>query len=273
VASRANGRAVCRWMRMWGVRAHGDMDRDRYVRPVRHGDYTMWREFRLRERLQAAAERLSDPDAVSLACGNRFIHLAARLFCCAEAPVGKHSFDILTGLTRDGDFEIVDGSRAVHDKSGHPPAMHQVHQYIAKATLDHVTAHAPENRALPRARLANSLDNAAERIRSKNFRKRIQQASNTTTLPVRFCKMLNLNLPAAVADRNCLQGVKGQRFFFIAAQGFLPSPSTFFSARAVWLLESFTMSSGEPHAITWPPPSPPSGPRSIIQSAVFTTSN
>lgn len=40
----------------------------------------------------------------------------------------------------------------------------------------------------------------------------------------------------------------------------------------VMLAFSFAISSGVPVAMIWPPPAPPSGPRSTIQSAVLITS-
>src|SRR5664279_3124114 len=50
------------------------------------------------------------------------------------------------------------------------------------------------------------------------------------------------------------------------------SPRTGRRNVAVWLSATVATSSGGPSATTRPPPSPPSGPMSTIQSAVFTTS-
>ena len=44
------------------------------------------------------------------------------------------------------------------------------------------------------------------------------------------------------------------------------------SKRPVWLSGSAAISSGVPSAVIWPPLLPPSGPRSMIQSADFITS-
>ncbi len=48
--------------------------------------------------------------------------------------------------------------------------------------------------------------------------------------------------------------------------------STLRSACPVWLSATWATTSGEPWATIRPPPAPPSGPRSMIQSAVLTTS-
>ena len=48
--------------------------------------------------------------------------------------------------------------------------------------------------------------------------------------------------------------------------------STGAKKRPVWEAGSFATSSGVPSAMTNPPPDPPSGPRSMIQSALLITS-
>ena len=54
--------------------------------------------------------------------------------------------------------------------------------------------------------------------------------------------------------------------------GFLAAARIGTSARPVHEAFTFATCSGVPSATSWPPPEPPSGPRSITQSARFTTS-
>ena len=57
-----------------------------------------------------------------------------------------------------------------------------------------------------------------------------------------------------------------------AARGTVRRDSTLRNARPVWLASTSATSSGGPVATIRPPPAPPSGPRSMIQSAVLITS-
>ena len=52
----------------------------------------------------------------SSAVSDGLVHLAAGLFRRAKASIGQHRFHILAGVPGDGDFEIVNGRRAVHSE-------------------------------------------------------------------------------------------------------------------------------------------------------------
>ena len=152
-------------MSMRSVRAHGDVYRYRHFGLIRRPQQAVRRELGLREFFQRAAQRFAHAELVAVPTGDRDIHLAPGLFRRAKPAVREHRFHVFTGLAGDGDFEIVDGRRAVHREGGGKAAAHQVGQQGGEAALDDVPAHPPDDGLPGRARPDQSFDGEAEQDR------------------------------------------------------------------------------------------------------------
>src|SRR6185369_5845896 len=96
------------------------------------------------------------------------------LFGGPKAPVGQYGFNVLTGLSRDGDFKIMNSRRAVHRERSGKAAPHQVGQHGGEAAFDDMAANSPDDRFPRRARPVESLNREAERIAGEDFRERAQ---------------------------------------------------------------------------------------------------
>ena len=104
------------------------------------------------------------------------IHLAPGLFGRAEAAVGQHRLHVFAGVAGQRDLEIVNRRRPVQHETGRVAAVHQIEQHRREAALDHVPAHAPQNRPLVPARARERIHHGAKAIGGQEVRQRFQQA-------------------------------------------------------------------------------------------------
>ncbi len=105
--------------------------------------------------VEAAAERLADAERIGgrLRAIARFISRPVSS-AAPKRPSGSTASTSSLVCAGDGDFEIVDGGRAVHGEGRGVAALHQVDQHRRQAALDDVPAHAPEHRLAAVARAA-----------------------------------------------------------------------------------------------------------------------
>src|SRR5687768_1292473 len=162
-------------------------------------------------------------------------------------------------------------------------------------------AKSPKNRLATLTRVQNGLNHTMQSIPGQDRRKRVDQSSNALPLLIDAPELFHGHFRRPPFQRNCLQAGAVQRFLTVdghsailacSLRPLLPlAPAVFLvlagpltlsapfdlantcrSAAPVWECSTRATCSGVPAATTRPPPSPPSGPRSITQSADFTTS-
>src|SRR5262249_25052549 len=93
----------------------------------------------------------------------------------AEVPGVELRPDVLARLPAEGEFEIVDGGRAVHRDGSDDAAANQVDEVRSAAGLDDVPADGDSN-TLPGAVGADHMvANVAELVRSELFRQRVEE--------------------------------------------------------------------------------------------------
>ena len=259
-------------MRVRRIGADGDVDRHGRGRRDRFRT-AGWRRRSAGRRCFSRCGRALRRSLPARSAIQRGVHFAAGFFGGAEAAVGEHRFHVFAGVAGDGDFEIVDRGGAVQREGGGVAAAHQIDQDRREAALDDVAAESPQDHFLARARASASASTTARN--ESAARMCGSESSQRRNAAARIG--LGRNARRALCRRGPRSGwsagrssSSGSRAVF--AHATFPLRSTFSSACAVWLFLKRRICSGVPAATTLPPFSPPSGPRSMIQSADLITS-
>src|SRR4030095_7177891 len=99
----------------------------------------------------------------------------------SEFAFAKAGLNVLGGLSGQRDFKIVNQRRSVHCDAKDKTSTHQVCNQWAKASLDHVSAHTPEDGSALAFRLLYCGNDAAEVSAGKDGGERIQKAGHCGT--------------------------------------------------------------------------------------------
>ena len=159
----------------------------------------------------------------------------------------------------------MDGGRTVHRKRRGQIPSHQIDQDRRKAALDDVPAHGPDNRLTQRTGLADSVHRGAQPFTRQKPGQASEPGVQTGAGRMRPREIRNLHLAAAFFQRHRAQAREIDRVDAVTHRAALRRAS------AVKPLPERVTCSGVPVATTRPPPSPPSGPRSMTQSAARIT--
>ena len=216
-------RVGCR-MRVRRIRSHRDMHRHRHRSPVSLGHDAVRGELAASPAYPAAFPALRpcraprgflrrSPDS------SRARSLPPRRSGRRAAPLRHLRWSGRRSRSRNRE-----SSRAVHHESRDPAAPHQVQQNVAQPALDHVPAHAPQDRPLRVARAVCSASTTPrKRIARQDRGQRIQPAGDARRpSDTALAKSSTRTLPPRASIGTVFKPVEGERLFRVPAHAAFP---------------------------------------------------
>src|SRR5205823_3017632 len=141
--------------------------------------------------------------------------------------------DILAGVARQRDLEIVNCGGAIHREGRGIPAAHEVDQDWRESAFDYVPTQPPDNFPAFVARGCHGADYRTEGITGEHPRQAVEQPRNTRALAVWGSEIGDFHLPTAFLQTDGLQTGQVDRPLGIPAHAAAPVRSTLRRASAV----------------------------------------
>jgi hypothetical protein len=150
---------------------------------------------------QVASHGGAEAETVGIAGHDRVVDLLARLARHAEGAGPEPRGDVLGGLARPRELEVVHDARAVEGEARDQPALHQVDDHRGEPDLDDVRAQPPQDRPLALARAQDVVHEGAEAQTPQDAREPFQETRQGRASDVGSREVGEGDLAAAAAQR------------------------------------------------------------------------